>query len=116
MLSLQDGQTGQVLYPRLLVAETFWRRAVGLLGRRNLSVDEAILLKPCRSVHTCFMRFPISIAFLDRSGKIIELRTNVPPWRFITGPAAAVITIETSVDQCSLRIGQRPKVVGALTG
>jgi uncharacterized membrane protein (UPF0127 family) len=55
-------------------------RTVGLLGRDARSVTGALVLRPCRQVHTLGMRFPIDVAFCDRQG--IVLRTvTVRPWR-----------------------------------
>ena len=42
-------------------ASTFWQRLIGLLGRRSLPAGEALLLQPCRSVHTLFMCFAIDL-------------------------------------------------------
>ena len=35
----------------------------------------------CSSVHTCFMAYPIDIAFIDRDGNILARYENVRPWR-----------------------------------
>lgn len=53
----------------------------GLLGRRDLHADEGLLLKPAGSIHTHFMRFPIDVVFLDREGRVLDLRSAVVPWR-----------------------------------
>jgi uncharacterized protein len=68
------------------VAATFWRRLVGMMLDRSPS--SALLLVPCRSVHTFRMRFPIDIAFLDAHGAVVEVRHGVPPGRIVR-PAAA---------------------------
>lgn len=52
------------------VAETRSQRRRGLLGRKGL--DGAIVLRPCRSVHTIGMKFPIDVAFLDCEGVVIK--------------------------------------------
>lgn len=45
----------------------------------------------CASVHTCFMRRPLDIAFLDDSGAVLELQERVAPWRFLSCRAAAFV-------------------------
>ena len=66
----------------LEVAEGRAARAKGLLGRDDL--QGAILLRPCRSVHTFRMRFTIDVAFLD--AEMIVVRTlRLPPNR-VTAP------------------------------
>jgi hypothetical protein len=57
---LRDGQ----VLASLEVADTRAARRRGLLGRDG--VEGALLLRPCRSVHTLGMRFPIDVAWCDR--------------------------------------------------
>lgn len=61
------------------VARRFRERAVGLLGRSGL--HGALLIEQARSVHTVGMRFPIDVAFLDRSGRVIATIAPLRPFR-----------------------------------
>ena len=56
------------------VADTATARRRGLLGRD--AFDGALVLRPCRNVHTVRMRFPIDVAFCDAEG--VVLRTVTP--------------------------------------
>ncbi len=51
-------------------------RGRGLLGRDG--VDGAVLLDPCRSVHTLGMRFAIDVAFCDADGVVLRCATLRP--------------------------------------
>ena len=62
------------------VARHARQRAVGLLGRDPGTVTGALVLRPCRQVHTLGMRFPIDVAFCDREGLVLRTVT-VSPWR-----------------------------------
>ena len=64
---LRDGD----VLASLEVADSGRARRRGLLGRDEL--DGALLLRPCRSVHTVGMRFPIDVAWCDRD--LVVLRT-----------------------------------------
>jgi len=55
-------------------------RMHGLLGRDKGSVTGALVLRPCRQIHTLRMRFPIDVAFCDPDGVVLRTLT-VPPWR-----------------------------------
>jgi uncharacterized membrane protein (UPF0127 family) len=66
---------------RVRVAYSFAARLVGLLGRRMLAPDEALLLVPCNNVHTFFMRFAIDVVFVDRCGVILVVVPRLMPWR-----------------------------------
>src|SRR5918996_1817824 len=57
----------------LEVADSGRARQVGLLGRDG--VDGALLLRPCRSVHTLGMRFPIDVAFCDGDLHVLRVVT-----------------------------------------
>ena len=68
---------------RLEVAETLWTRTRGLLGRDGLGADEGLWIKPCNSVHTFFMKFPLDLVFLDRDLRVRRLYQNVRPNRLV---------------------------------
>jgi uncharacterized protein len=53
-------------------------RSKGLLGRDG--VEGAVWFEPCRQVHTFRMRFPIDVAYVDRRGRVLLVRT-LPPGR-----------------------------------
>lgn len=67
------------------LADSRSARRQGLLGRDGL--DGALVLKPCKWVHTLGMRFPLDIAFLDDDGCVVKTmqmhqhRIGVPVWR-----------------------------------
>ena len=77
--------SGQPLATRVWPAFDSPARRRGLLGRYRLESGEALVLAPCSSVHTAFMRFPIDIAFVDREGRITKMAPGVRPWRIRVG-------------------------------
>lgn len=66
---------------RVRVADSFLLRLVGLLGRRALAPEQALLIVPCNNVHTFFMRFAIDVVFLDREGVVLSVVPALLPWR-----------------------------------
>ena len=62
-------------------AESLYARMKGLLGRENLGAGEAMLIRPCKGIHTMLMRFSIDAAFLDRKNVVVAVRKNLPPNR-----------------------------------
>ena len=58
------------------VAETFARRARGLIGAS--SFEGAIVFPHTRAVHTFGVRFPIDVAFCDRDLRVIATVTMRP--------------------------------------
>jgi uncharacterized membrane protein (UPF0127 family) len=70
---------GAVLGDRVAVADRWWPRFRGLLGRDRLPEGEGLLLTPCRSIHMLGMRFPLDAAFLDATGKVVALYRELAP-------------------------------------
>ena len=68
---------------RVSVADTAPERMRGLLGRESLAIDEALLLRPCRSIHTFGMRFAIDVLFLDRRGCVVAVHHEVAARRLL---------------------------------
>ncbi len=88
---------------RLLVAESFLQRLVGMLaldlceGAKPVDAGPSARLPVvmafprCSSVHTCFMRSPIDVAFIDRDGRVLSVCQGVPPWRIRSCRGAASV-------------------------
>jgi uncharacterized membrane protein (UPF0127 family) len=71
----------RILADRVGVADTRATRAVGLLSRDGLEPGEALWIVPSRGVHTWGMRFAIDVLALDQAGTVIDLVSNLKPWR-----------------------------------
>ena len=85
---ITNTRTGQVIAARALMASAPWTRMKGLLGKKSLPADEAIILKPASSIHTLFMRFALDIIYLDREERIVKLVPNLVPYRFSSAKGA----------------------------
>ncbi|MFF1453224.1 DUF192 domain-containing protein [Streptomyces sp. NPDC058274] len=60
----------------LELAESARARRRGLLGRDG--IEGALLLSPASAVHTLGMRFAIDVAYLDRTLRVVAVRTMRP--------------------------------------
>ncbi|GFZ93752.1 DUF192 domain-containing protein [Dyella caseinilytica] len=71
------------LVARTWLADTAILRLRGLIGRAALASDghEGLLLKPCGSVHTFGMRYPIDVVYLDAEGYVLGVREKILPRR-----------------------------------
>ena len=58
--ALLNERTGRVVASAVEVAETSETRRRGLLGRDSLDPSAALIIAPCWSIHTFFMRFVTS--------------------------------------------------------
>lgn len=106
---LVNVSTNKVVVQHVELANTWWGRFIGLQFRRALPIDTALLLTPCSSIHTCWMRFAIDVVFLDADGVIVDLRDNIRPWSicFSRSPATQVLEFASGCRPASLKIGQR---------
>jgi uncharacterized protein len=78
---LWNVRTGEPVAASVIAAFDSTSRRQGLLGRSRLPPGEALILAPCSSVHTAFMRFPLDLVFLDRAGRVLKTSAGVRPWR-----------------------------------
>jgi len=86
------------------VAASRRERVRGLLGRESLGPGEALLIPNCRSVHTLGMRLPITVAFLDRDLRVIEVK-RMRPSRLALPRLRARHVLECRAD-ADIRVGQ----------
>jgi uncharacterized membrane protein (UPF0127 family) len=89
------------------VAETARARRRGLIHRDGL--DGALVLRPCRNVHTVGMKFPIDVAFCDGDGTVLRT-TTLAPWRISPVVRRSAFAIEAEAgafDRWRLARGDR---------
>jgi uncharacterized protein len=103
---LRNTRTGGLVAGSLQTAFDSKSRNRGLLGRDGLEAGAALVLAPCNSIHTFFMRFPIDVAFVARNGLVIKTAAAVRPWR-ISISFGAFATIEFAAGTFE-RIDLRP--------
>jgi uncharacterized membrane protein (UPF0127 family) len=105
---------GRVVCERCEVADGFWTRFRGLMGRDGIERGEGMLFRPGGSVHMFFMRFPLDVVFCDRNLRVLAARENLQPWR-TAGTRGAKITIELAAGEVrarGLELGDQLREVG----
>ena len=73
---------GQKVY-EVEIANNIFTRCKGLMFRKPIADNKALFITPCNSIHTCFMRFPISVVFVDKEGIVVKVKYNVKPWKMV---------------------------------
>ena len=63
------------------MAQNSYSRILGLMFKKSLPKNRGLLLIPCNSIHTFFMRFPIDVIFLNKHNTIVGIYRNLKPWR-----------------------------------
>ena len=84
-----------ILVTEGVIADNWWTRLRGLLGRAPLKSGEGLLLRGEKAIHTVGMSFAIDVLFLDRAGGIVHLIPAMLPLRFspFIPRAAAVLEL-----------------------
>jgi len=70
-----------VLAERAELADNFWTRFMGLMGRRSLSAGGGLVLKPGGGIHMWFMRIPLDVIHVDKHDRVTHVLHGIKPWR-----------------------------------
>jgi len=107
-------RTRRPLASRVTVARTWVSRLVGLLGRRTLGEDEALVFPRCRAIHTLGMRFAIEAVFVDRAWQVVAVRGPLAPGRIVwpvRGAWGVVEVAEGTLARTGLGVGDQLNLV-----
>ena len=77
-----------------IVAKTPLKRMVGLLSRKQFEQGQALIIKPCNSIHTFFMHFAIDVIFVDSRNRITKIIRSMQPFRLSGIYLNALFSIE----------------------
>lgn len=70
----------QILAENVHVANHFFQRLRGWMGKRKVLPHEGLLLQPCNSIHTFFMKIEIDACFLDADNHIVFMLERIKPY------------------------------------
>jgi uncharacterized membrane protein (UPF0127 family) len=63
-MKIVNSSNKKIAADKIKVANNIISRFIGLLNRSNLEEGEGLLLTPCNSIHSFFMRFNFDVVFL----------------------------------------------------
>jgi len=109
-MELRNGDSGETVVRNLREASTFLSRFRGLMFTKSLKDDCALLIRPCRSVHTFFMKYPIDVLYLDARNVVIGCDERLMPYRIgsMLPQARSVVELPAGrVREAGIRIGHR---------
>jgi uncharacterized protein len=107
MAALVNARTEDAIAGNATFALTRATRRRGLLGRDAIDPAEALVIAPCCSIHTAFMRFAIDAIFVDRDGLVLRVASSVAPWRVVIAPRAHAV-----IELAAGRLESHPVTVG----
>ena len=86
-----------VVGSRVHVADRFWDRLRGFLGRRRPTEGEGLLIQPCAGVHMFGMRFPLDLVFLSDDATVVHVIEALQPWQRTSRIPGATSVLEVPV-------------------
>lgn len=95
------------------IADSFYDRLKGLMFVEEMEDCDGLIIEPCNSIHTFFMRFKIDVLFLDSSNRIIQIYKEMPPWRLtrIFFKASKVLELKSGTIPSNTKIGDQLEVI-----
>ncbi|NOZ27472.1 MAG: DUF192 domain-containing protein [Chloroflexi bacterium] len=105
---------GITLATHARVADNFWTRGRGLIGTRPLQPGEALIIRPCKGIHTWFMSYPIDVIYVDGQDQVLDLDPAVPPWRLGRPRRRARYVIElpaSTIQRTGTQVGDQLEIV-----
>jgi len=79
LLKVVNTSNKKIIGEKIELADTFYTRLKGLLGRTGLGKGQGMVLVPCNSIHCIGMKFAIDVIFMDQDNRVIWIRENMEP-------------------------------------
>jgi len=105
-----NSRNSRVLVEKLERATKLKERLVGLIGRPSLEEGHGLWIdRSGNSIHTCLMKFPIDVLFVNKKGEVKHAAAHVKPWRLIFAPLIMPTDVlelpAGTIDRCETRVG-----------
>ena len=93
-MRIYDLNRQRLIVDALEIASDAASRARGLIGHCPLEPGQAMLIRPCRWIHTFGMSFPIDVLYVSKDWRVVALTENLPPNRIDRPVLRAQFVIE----------------------
>jgi hypothetical protein len=91
---------------KIIYADTFFKRFLGLMGKKDFNHILIFTNLTDSSIHTMFMRFEIDVYFVDENMIVFD-KVSLRPWRFYRPENQAKYIIETKMGKLNLKTGDK---------
>ncbi len=103
-----------VLGDKIELADSFFKRFLGLIPKKSLGNSKGLIIRPCNSIHMFFMRFSIDVIFVDKNNTVVYLMKELKPWKIskIIWNAKYVIELPVgTLSESKTQIGDKIEIV-----
>ena len=106
-----------VIADKCFVADSFFSRLKGLIGKKDFRLGEGMLFPACNDIHMWFMSIPIDVVFLRKEKnaagelkwKVSSAHGNVKAWRplpLLDWKASEALELPVgTIDRCGIAAG-----------
>ena len=105
MVKVKNIETDEVILNHVEIADTFYKRFKGLMGRRRLEEGNGMKINPCNSIHCFFMKIPIDVLFVSKDHVVVKVISDMKPWKISPLVRGAQYVIEANGNELSGKIG-----------
>lgn len=74
-------ENGEIICQNVKVAESMEERMLGLMFKEQMPSCDGLLISPCNSIHTFFMKMSIDVVFLSKDYKVVKVFYDLRPWK-----------------------------------
>lgn len=78
-MEIINKKNNEILAQKVIIADKFLSRLMGLMFKKKLEKNAGMLIYPCNSVHTFFMKFPIDVVFISKEYEVLYVIENMSP-------------------------------------
>lgn len=91
------------------LANTPYKRLKGLMFKQDIEERYALIIMPCNSIHTFFMKFPIDVLFVDRNNHVLCIHEHVDKNQMIKPIKKCRYVVEMKAQniKSKIKVGQR---------
>ena len=100
--------TGEEIARRCCLADRFFARLKGLLGKEFMPEGDGLLIVPCSSVHTIGMKISIDIVFLSSDLQVLHIIEDTRPGKvcpLVRGSSLVLELPDGRIKRCGLKSG-----------
>lgn len=106
-MKLKNTRTNKIISEDVFEAKSLSDKLFGLINKNK---DQTLVLKTRFGIHTFGMNRPIDVFVLDKQGKVVKLRSNLPPNRiFLWNPRYSTVLElpKGTIKQTSVKLGDK---------
>ena len=100
-MKIYNSKQNKLIFGDIKIADNLFTRTIGLISKKSLDDGEGLLIKPCCSIHTFFMKFNIDVVFLDSKNQILAIYENVTPFKVLPIHITACYVLELKAGEIS---------------